>query len=120
MPEMRPLDRENRKCCRPASKKVPALRRQGRRSHLVIVHSIQGLRLVRHRLRRKKIRLRHPQRRQARNRIQRLTQGFRRKRIGNERFSPERFGNEREEGGEIGEKEIISSAILADTHAKSY
>src|SRR5260370_5673973 len=112
MPEMRPLDRENRKRRRPASEKVPALRRQSRSSHLGIVHSIQGLRLVRHRLRRKKIRLRHAQRRQARNRIQRRLQGFRREGFStegfrNQGFRNQRFGSEREENRKIGEEEMM-------------
>src|SRR5258708_20989332 len=117
MPEMRAEDGKNRKHGRAAPEKVPALRRQSGSAFLGPRDPVQGVRLVRNGLRRKKVRRGCRERRQARGGIERVGkgfQGFEREGIGNERFRNERFRNERfrkqrEENrqiGKIGEEEV--------------
>src|ERR1700732_609671 len=104
MPEMRPEDGKNRKHGRSAPEKVPALRRQSRSVVLRPRDPVQGLRLVRHGLWRKKVRQRRWERRQARGGIERFGkgfQGFEREGISNERFGNERFRKQREENRQI-------------------
>src|SRR4029077_14022388 len=103
MPEMWPQDGKNRKRRRSAPEKMPALRRQGGAAHFGIGPPVQRFRLVRHRLRWQKIRLRYPPRRQASRGIERLGKRLRSKRFRRKRLGRQGFGNEREEGGEIRE-----------------
>src|SRR5258708_2174252 len=129
MPEMRAEDGKNRKHGRAAPEKVPALRRQSGSAFLGPRDPVQGLRLVRHGLRRKKVRRRCRERRQARGGIERVSkgfQGFEREGISNERFRNERFRKQREENrqiGKIGEEEIIQAwrlRLIASAFSNSY
>src|SRR5258706_12470499 len=76
MPEMRAEDRKNRKHGRAAPEKVPALRQQSGSAFLGPRDPVQGLRLVRNGLRRKKCRRRCREGRQARGGIERGGKGF--------------------------------------------
>src|SRR5260221_3399918 len=100
MPEMRAEDGKNRKHGRAAPEKVPALRQQSGSAFLGPRDPVQGLRLVRNALRRKKVRRRCRGRRQSRGGIGRDRKGVQRfEREGNRNasFMNGRFREPREE-----------------------
>src|SRR5579859_2370737 len=115
MPEMWAQDGKNRKRLGSAPEKVSALRRQSGIAHFGVGDSVQGLGLVRNRLRGQKTRFGSLERGQGRLRRKRRGKGFRRQGFRDEGFRIEREEDGKiREAGEIGKKEM-SCAVSSST-----